>query len=120
MSCSACAGSPTSADEEPERYLLAGLQALADPSRLRIVTLLRERERCVCHLVEALDVKQSTISHHMSVLKRAGLVVDRRDEKDARWTYYSLSPSAVRLGRGIVSLLDAAGVDPAPADCSGR
>jgi len=100
--------------------LLPVLQALADPSRLKIVRLLRQREQCVCHLTEALDVKQSTISHHVSVLKRAGLVVDRRDERDARWTYYSLSPSAALLGREIASLLDHTGANPAPADCSGR
>ncbi len=116
-SVSGVLGHPT---EEVTLDLLPVLQALADPSRLKIVRLLREREQCVCHLTEALDVKQSTISHHISVLKRAGLVVDRRDEKDARWTYYSLSPSAVVLGRGIASLLDSSFADPAPADCTGR
>ncbi len=54
------------------------------------MALLREREQCVCHLTEALDVKQSAVSHRTAVLKRAGLVVDRRDETDARWVYYSL------------------------------
>ncbi len=100
--------------------LVPVLQALADPSRLKIVHLLREREQCVCHLTEALDVKQSTISHHMAVLKRAGLVVDRRDEKDARWTYYSLSPLAAEMGKQISSLLDVSDVNPTPADCSDR
>ncbi|HEX2988929.1 MAG TPA: metalloregulator ArsR/SmtB family transcription factor [Chloroflexota bacterium] len=100
--------------------LLPALQALADPSRLKIVHMLHEREQCVCHLTEALDLKQSTISHHLSVLKKAGLVVDRRDKKDARWSYYSLSPKAVVLGQRIAALLDAGSVDPTPADCSGR
>lgn len=104
--------------EEAGSDLLTVLQAMADPSRLKIVGLLREREQCVCHLTEVLDVKQSTISHHVSVLKRAGLVVDRRDEEDARWTYYSLSPAARGLGTRIASLLDTADVDLAPADCS--
>jgi ArsR family transcriptional regulator, arsenate/arsenite/antimonite-responsive transcriptional repressor len=100
--------------------MLSVLQALGDPSRLKIVILLREREQCVCHLTEALGLSQGTVSHHMSVLKKAGLIVDRRDEKDARWSYYSLSPSAAGLGQRIATLLDAEGADPAPADCTGR
>ncbi len=120
MPCSASAAAAPSQDGEVRDDLLAVLQALADPSRLRIVRLLREREQCVCHLTELLDVKQSTISHHMSVLKRAGLVVDRRDDKDARWSYYSLSPSAIELGRRLADLLDASHSDETPADCAGR
>lgn len=110
-----CAPSRTETDTEPE--LLVVLHALADASRLRIVRLLREREQCVCHLTEALDVKQSTISHHMSVLKKAGLVVDRRDEKDARWVYYSLAPSSSKVGQRLADLLDASAADPTRAAC---
>src|SRR5512141_912968 len=98
--------------EEVHADLLAVLQALADPSRLKIVRLLREREQCVCHLTEALDVKQSTISHHVAVLKRAGLVVDRKDPKDGRWVYYSLAPSAQEAGRRLADLLDVSSADP--------
>ncbi len=119
MPCRVSDCAPPHAVEEAGPDLLAALQALADPSRLKIVRLLREREQCVCHLTEALDVKQSTISHHMAVLKKARLVVDRRDEKDARWVYYSLSSSTVELGRQISSLLDTSNVNPTPADCSG-
>jgi ArsR family transcriptional regulator len=103
--------------EEAGSDLLLVLQALAEPSRLRIIQLLREREQCVCHLTEALDVKQSTISHHMSVLKKAGLVVDRRDEKDARWVYYSLAPSTREMGRQLADLLDCSAADPTRANC---
>ena len=106
MACPAGQLLPRLESEDTVGALLPLLQALADPSRLRILLMVRERERCVCHLAEALGLSQGTVSHHMSVLKRVGLVVDRRDEKDARWTHYSLSPSAVRLGRGIASLLD--------------
>ncbi len=103
--------------EEAGSDLLAALQALADPSRLKIVRLLRRREQCVCHLTEALDVKQSTVSHHMAVLKKAGLVVDRRDETDARWVYYSLAPSARETGQRLADVLDASAADPARAVC---
>ena len=117
MSCSASAGLHSPVVEEVKDDLLAVLQALADPSRLRIVGLLRERERCVCHLTEALDVKQSTISHHLAVLKRAGLVRDRRDSTDGRWAYYSLAPSAQEVGRRLADLLDASSTDAAGAYC---
>ena len=117
MSCRVSACATPHLVEEAGSDLLAVLQALADPSRLKIVRLLREREQCVCHLTEALDVKQSTISHHMSVLKKAGLVVDRRDEKDARWIYYSLAPSTREMGRRLADLLDDSAADPGRVIC---
>ncbi|MBI3929925.1 MAG: winged helix-turn-helix transcriptional regulator [Armatimonadetes bacterium] len=120
MSCAAPYRSERTQAEETGRDLLPVLQALADPSRLKIVSMLREHEQCVCHLTEALDLSQGTVSHHMAVLKRAGLVVDRRDEKDGRWTYYSLAPAALGLGRRVADLLDPSSGDPTPADCSNR
>lgn len=107
-------------DESVSSRLLPALRALADLSRLRIVALLREREQCVCHLIETLGLSQGTISHHMRVLKQAGLVCDRRDDSDARWVYYSLAPEAREVGRLIADLLDTSEVDPTPADCAGR
>ena len=98
--------------------LRAGLTALADPVRLRLFLLLRGREQCICHLTEALGLSQGTVSHHMSVLKSAGLVRDRRDPKDARWTYYRLDPAGVRaLREALNNLLDIPQVDPRPAHC---
>ena len=100
--------------------LLPVLRALADPARLRILEMLREREQCVCHLTDALGLSQGTVSHHMGVLKKVGLVLDRRDEADGRWIYYRLAPSAERVGRRLAELLDATQIDPTPADCAGR
>lgn len=94
------------------------LSALADPVRLRIVTLLVEREQCVCQLTEALGLSQGTVSHHMGVLKRAGLVRDRRDPDDARWVYYSLDEEgACNLRARLADLLDTSHMDPTPASC---
>jgi ArsR family transcriptional regulator, arsenate/arsenite/antimonite-responsive transcriptional repressor len=101
--------------------LWTGLVALADPVRLRIVSLLREREQCVCRLTEELSLSQGTVSHHMALLKRAGLVRDRRDPDDTRWTHYSLDPEgAERLGDLLQSLLDSSKADPEPASCRPR
>src|SRR5947208_3630678 len=65
------------------------LKALAEPMRWRIVELLAAEELCVCHLVEELDVPQPLVSHHLRVLRDAGLV---ETEKWRYWTYYRLRP----------------------------
>lgn len=66
---------------------VARLKALADPRRWRIVELLSREELCVCHLAEALDVPQPLVSHHLKVLRDAGIV---ESEKYRYWTYYRL------------------------------
>lgn len=67
--------------------------ALSDETRLSIVAMLRDGERCVCELQDSLDAAQSRLSFHLKVLKDAGLVNDR---KDGRWVYYSLNSHAFR------------------------
>lgn len=54
------------------------LKATADPTRLRILSLLQEGSICVCDLQVVLDIPQSTVSRHLAVLRHAGLVVDAR------------------------------------------
>jgi ArsR family transcriptional regulator len=63
-------------------------QAIVDPSRVRIIAALRRGELCVCELVDALEISQSTLSGHLQVLRQTGLVTTR---KDGRWIYYSLT-----------------------------
>lgn len=67
--------------------LLNTLKSLSDETRLRLINLLYEKELCVCDLVEALQVSQPKVSRHLSTLKNAGLVSDR---KQAQWVYYSI------------------------------
>jgi ArsR family transcriptional regulator len=64
-----------------------GLKAIAEPLRWQIVQALALEELCVCHLVEDLGVPQPLISHHLRVLREAGLV---ESEKWRYWTYYRL------------------------------
>ncbi len=79
---------------------LAVLSALAEPTRLRAMTLLSDGgEHCVCDLMARLDATQSRMSRHMQVLKQAGLVVDRRD---AQWVRYRLNPDLAPELRAIV------------------
>ncbi|NLO88783.1 MAG: winged helix-turn-helix transcriptional regulator [Clostridia bacterium] len=63
------------------------LKALSDETRLRIINLLYEKELCVCDIKETLKITQTKASRHLSYLKNAGLVEDR---KQAQWVYYSL------------------------------
>jgi len=62
-------------------------KALGDPVRLEIVRKLVGRELCVCDILETFKLSQPTVSHHLKVLKYAGLVADR---KDGKWVYYRL------------------------------
>lgn len=62
-------------------------KALSDETRLRIVALLAHGEVCVCHLQQALELPQPTVSRHLAVLRAAGLVEARRE---ASWMHYRL------------------------------
>lgn len=66
--------------------------ALSDETRLGIIEMLKEGERCVCDLQEDLDAAQSRLSFHLKVLREAGLVADR---KEGRWSYYRIPPEAL-------------------------
>ena len=71
------------------------LKALADPVRLRLLSLVAshvEGEACVCNLNDAFDLSQPTISHHLKVLHDAGLL-DR--SKRGVWVYYRIRPEAL-------------------------
>ena len=66
--------------------------ALSDETRLQLLELLMEGEKCVCDLTDALKAGQSRLSFHLKALKDTGLVTDRRD---GRWVYYALAPEAI-------------------------
>lgn len=67
-------------------------KALGDPTRVRMLKMLEGRELCVCHLTERLGLAQSSVSKHLGVLRRAGLVVARRS---GHWVHYRLETQAV-------------------------
>jgi ArsR family transcriptional regulator, arsenate/arsenite/antimonite-responsive transcriptional repressor len=70
------------------RDLALFFAALSDETRLRLLSLIKNREVCVCYLQEVLDTNQPKISRHLAYLKKAGLVEARRDGK---WTHYRLA-----------------------------
>lgn len=88
--------------------ILTVLSALSEPTRFSALRLLEDgAERCVCELMQALDVTQSRMSRHMQTLKLAGLVLDRRD---AKWVRYRLNPDmAPEIRRVVVAVLAASG-----------
>lgn len=69
-------------------------KALGDPTRLEIVSLLRERSRTPSELLERMSVSQPTLSHHLDILKRADLVESRREGQFIR---YSLNMTVVQM-----------------------
>lgn len=71
---------------------LGALRALAEPLRWRIAELLADEELCVCHIVDELGVAQPLVSHHLRILRDAGLV---DTDRYRYWTYYRLRPEAL-------------------------
>jgi len=77
-------------------------RAVADPTRLRILNLLRGGERCVCELVDVLGCPQPKASRHLAYLRRAGLVSVR---KEGLWAYYKLAPARNAFHRKLLECL---------------
>lgn len=69
------------------------IKALADPTRLKIVYLLKHGELCVCEIMEALEKPQATVSHHLNILKNAGFLKWR---KEGVWVHYRLSNEKIQ------------------------
>jgi len=63
-------------------------KALGDATRLKIILLLTNGEQCACKLLEAFQITQPTLSHHMKILSETGLISVRREGK---WAYYSIN-----------------------------
>lgn len=89
----------------PETLVAAEFfRALGDETRLRLVALLSHGELCVCHLVSALDLPQSTVSRQLTVLRQAEVVTTRRE---GTWVHYSLAEPSDLLLRQHIDLLKA-------------
>jgi len=84
--------------------------ALSDETRLAILEMLQDGERCVCDLQSELDAAQSRLSFHLKVLREAGLVTDR---KEGRWSYYTIAAESLAKVHDLV-------VEMRPSTVSGR
>ena len=109
-SCAPLAEAPL--DQEQAENLAVRLKALADPGRLRLLSLLLaapEGEACTCDLTEPLGLSQPTVSHHLKRLTDAGLVTG---ERRGSWTYYRVETDALAAAAEVLA--------PAPAHRRGR
>jgi ArsR family transcriptional regulator len=104
---------PLPLSAQTEDWLVAGFKALADPTRFAIFRLIAVQDApiCACDVVDRFEVSQPTISHHLKVLREAGLIsVSRRGV----WAYYAAEPQGVALLRGALAELA-----PAPLAATG-
>ncbi|MBI1809117.1 MAG: winged helix-turn-helix transcriptional regulator [Gemmatimonadetes bacterium] len=100
-------------DAAPE-LTAARFQALSDPTRIRILHLLRDGEHCVCDLQAALDIAQPLLSFHLKALRDAEFVSWR---KQGRWAYYALRAETLRAAHDDVARLRAPITRTLPVSC---
>ena len=81
-------------------------KALGDSNRLKIVKMLSGGEKCACKLLEAFEITQPTLSHHMKILTECGLVTAR---KNGKWSHYSLSSETLTAFKEFISELEYSG-----------
>lgn len=99
--CSPITGTPL--DVAAAERLAGVLKALAEPTRLRLLSLIAAHERaeaCVCDLTDPVALSQPTVSHHLKVLVDAGLL---EREQRGKWAYYRLVPGALDALAGMLA-----------------
>jgi ArsR family transcriptional regulator, arsenate/arsenite/antimonite-responsive transcriptional repressor len=90
-------------DASEAQRLAESMKALADPARLRLLSLIQAQpgtEACVCHLTGPLGLSQPTVSHHLKVLLQAGLV---EREQRGSWAYYRVVPEPLAALRELLA-----------------
>jgi ArsR family transcriptional regulator len=90
-------------DVEEADELARALKVLAEPARLRLLSLIQAQpdgEACVCHLVEPLGLSQGTVSHHLKALLTAGLVTR---EQRGSWAFYRVAPDTLDSIRALLA-----------------
>jgi ArsR family transcriptional regulator len=98
-----CGPAPAALTPEAAADVAATFKALADPTRVRLVSAIASAnagEVCICDLTEPFDLTQPTLSHHLAILTRAGLV---EREQRGRWAYFRLAPAARELAAAAVT-----------------
>lgn len=94
------------------------LKVLAEPKRLQIFHLLMEGVHCNCELGESLQIAPNLISHHLRVLRDAGLVNVENDIIDARWVYYSINKGTLNeLNKAFTDFFDPNRIKPRLPTC---
>ncbi|PRX60628.1 ArsR family transcriptional regulator [Nonomuraea fuscirosea] len=113
--CAPIARAPLSEDDAADLAVL--LKAVADPVRLRLLSMIGSHpggEACVCDLTGVFDLTAPTISHHLKVLRTAGLI---DGERRGTWVYYRIIPETVsRLGALFTPLAAPPAAQSGPVD----
>jgi len=89
-------------DQADAEQLARALKTIADPARLRLLSLIQAQpdgEACVCHLTDPLGLTQPTVSHHLKVLLDAGLV---ERERRGSWAFYRVVPESLAVLRDVL------------------
>lgn len=92
-------------DPETAQRLATLLKVIADPTRLRLLSIVaahQDSEECICNLTDRVGLTQPTVSHHMKLLVDAGLL---EREQRGKWAYYRLQPGALDTLAGLVSTI---------------
>ena len=100
--CEPVLAQPLAAGEAFE--LASGFKVLADPIRLRLLSLVanaRDGELCACDVVATIGRSQPTVSHHLSILAAAGLLIR---EQRGKWAYYRVDPERVAVLREALTI----------------
>lgn len=90
-------------------------KALCDPNRLMIIEMLQNGENCACNILEALNIGQPTLSHHMKILCESGLVRCRREGK---WMYYSINEMGCARAKQLLDSITAVAENADNSSCS--
>ena len=96
--------SPTERATSAAQFALLG-----DPLRLQIVESLAREQLCTCHLIDITGAKQTTVSHHLRLLREAGAIIG---EADGRFTWYRLAPAAFSSTLARLGGIEASGDAP--------
>lgn len=101
MSSYKCCSSITKEGQQVET-LSSILKIVAEPSRLKLLCILRKGEHCVCEIMEHVDFSQSLVSHHLSDLREIGAV---SDQKKGRRVYYSLTDKGKHITNTLFEII---------------
>ncbi|MEL7654509.1 MAG: metalloregulator ArsR/SmtB family transcription factor [Bacillota bacterium] len=94
------------------------LKGLSDPKRLQLLNLIRNGTQCNCEFCDSLNLQPNLISHHLRILKEAGLVNIEKDPVDSRWIYYTINKSTFEELRNFLNeFLDPDRIQPRQPSC---
>ena len=94
------------------------LKILGEPNRLMLLNKIIEGVQCNCELGKSLSLAPNLVSHHLSVLCDSGLVLQKRDQNDARWIYYSINEKVMnQVNRYFKLFFDESRINPCLSSC---